>query len=154
MTHVTCRLTAKNQDRQTDRWKAEFSITAILLSVIQMTINHLIDVIHTDWKLCDPWNARLIIILLLCCNLQPNCHNSHLFCTWQKLENFFTYIRPKGSRSIRYNSMYLILACVESFCSYSDIKHFYQSNNEIDDYCLVFIVSISLLRKILNACQN
>ena len=32
----------------------------------------------------------------------------------------------------------------------------YQSSNEIDDYWVVFIVSISLigLRKILNACQN
>jgi len=30
----------------------------------------------------------------------------------------------------------------------------YQSSNEIDDYRLVFIVLISLLRKILNACQN
>jgi len=32
--------------------------------------------------------------------------------------------------------------------------HVYQSSNEIDDYRLVFIVSVSLLRKILNACLN
>ena len=34
----------------------------------------------------------------------------------------------------------------------SDIKHFYlyQSSNETDDYRLVFMVSTSLLRKILN----
>ena len=37
------------------------------------------------------------------------------FSTWQKLANFFTYIRPKESRSIIYNSVYLILACVENF---------------------------------------
>ena len=30
----------------------------------------------------------------------------------------------------------------------------FQSSNEIDDYRLVFIVSISLLCKILNTCQN
>ena len=30
----------------------------------------------------------------------------------------------------------------------------YQSSNEIDDYCLVFIVLVSLLHDILNACQS
>jgi len=30
---------------------------------------------------------------------------------------FFTYIRPKESRSISYNSVYLILACVENFAA-------------------------------------
>ena len=39
------------------------------------------------------------------------------------------------------------------FYSESDIKH-YQSSNAIDDYQLVFIVSILLLYKIFNACQN
>ena len=38
-----------------------------------------------------------------------------IFSTWQKLANFFTYIRPKESRSIIYNSVYLILACAENF---------------------------------------
>jgi len=33
------------------------------------------------------------------------------FSTWQKLMNFFTYIRPKEIRSVSYNSVYLILAC-------------------------------------------
>jgi len=35
----------------------------------------------------------------------------HLFNAWQKLANFFTYIKE----SISYNSMYLILACVKNF---------------------------------------
>ena len=39
----------------------------------------------------------------------------HLFSTWQKLLNFFTYIRPTESRSISYNSVYLILAYVDDF---------------------------------------
>jgi len=38
-----------------------------------------------------------------------------IFSTWRKLANFFTYIRPKESRSISYNSVYLILACAENF---------------------------------------
>ena len=32
--------------------------------------------------------------------------------------------------------------------------HVYQSSNETGDYRLVFIISILLLRDILNACQN
>ena len=39
------------------------------------------------------------------------------FSTWQKLVNFFTSIKPEESRSVNYNSMYLILACVESFAA-------------------------------------
>jgi len=39
----------------------------------------------------------------------------HLFSTWQKLLNFFTYIRPTESTSISYNSVYLILAYVDDF---------------------------------------
>ena len=37
--------------------------------------------------------------------------------TSQKLLIFFTYIRPKESRSIRYNSMYFILACIDNFAA-------------------------------------
>ena len=62
---------------------------------------------------------------------------------------FFTYIKPKESRFISYNFVYLILASVENFAA---TFYVYQSSNEINDYGL--IVSISLLRKILNACQN
>ena len=40
-----------------------------------------------------------------------------IFNTWQKLVIFFTYIRPKESRSISYNSVYLILACVKNFAA-------------------------------------
>ena len=78
----------------------------------------------------------------------------HLFSVCQKLLNFlFTYIRPKESRSISYNSVYLILACAENFAVTVTLDIFvYQSSNE--DYRLVFIVSISLLCKILNARQN
>jgi len=65
----------------------------------------------------------------------------------------FTYTRPKESRSVSYNSVCFGMRW--EFCSDSDIKHYvYQSSNEIDDYRLVFIVSISLLRKIFNASQN
>jgi len=39
------------------------------------------------------------------------------FNTGQKLANFFTYIRLKESRSISYNSVYLILARVENFAA-------------------------------------
>jgi len=35
----------------------------------------------------------------------------------QKLVNFFTHIRPKESKFISYNSVYLILACVENFAA-------------------------------------
>jgi len=35
----------------------------------------------------------------------------HLFNVWQKLVNFFVYIKE----SISYNSVYLILACVKNF---------------------------------------
>ena len=34
------------------------------------------------------------------------------------------------------------------------ISGIYTKSNEIDDYRLVFIISISLLHKILNACKN
>ena len=73
----------------------------------------------------------------------------------RKLVIFFTHIRPKETRSIRYDSVYLILARVENFAATVTLNHyymFYQSSN--DDYRLVFIVSVSLIRKVLNACQN
>jgi len=74
----------------------------------------------------------------------------------RKLWIFFTYIRRKESRSISYNSVYLILACIENFVATVtlNILRHYQSSNKTDDCRLAFIVSISLLRKILNACQN
>jgi len=68
-------------------------------------------------------------------------------------EYFSTYIRSKESRSISYNSVYFISACVENFAA-TVTFYVYQSSNEIGDYRLVFIVSVSFLRKILNACQN
>jgi len=55
-----------------------------------------------------------------------------------------------------YNFVYLILHALRILqrrCHKT--CYVYQSSNEIiDDYWLVFIVSISLLGKILNACQN
>jgi len=39
------------------------------------------------------------------------------FTALQTLVNFFTQIRPKQSRSISYNSVYLIFACVENFAA-------------------------------------
>jgi len=62
------------------------------------------------------------------------------------MEFFFTYIRLKESRSISYNSVYLILACIKNFAATVTFK---QSSNETDDYRLVFIVLVSLLCKIL-----
>ena len=75
----------------------------------------------------------------------------HLFQYLTETGDFFTYIKPKESSFISYNFVYLILASVENFAA---TFYVYQSSNEINDYGLVFIVSISLLRKILNACQN
>jgi len=74
----------------------------------------------------------------------------HLFSTSTKTGEFFRHIKPMESRSIRYNSVYLILACVENFASTVTLKFYvYQLVNEIDDYRLVFIVLISLLREVL-----
>jgi len=64
-------------------------------------------------------------------------------------EFFFTYIEE----SIGYNSVYLIVARVTNFAVTATFN-VHQSSNEIDDYRLVFTVSISLLCNILNACQN
>ena len=36
--------------------------------------------------------------------------------------NVFTYIRPKENRSINYNSVYLILACVKNFAATVTLK--------------------------------
>jgi len=44
-------------------------------------------------------------------NKEPIFFRVHLFSTWQKPVNFFTYTY---SRSISYNSVYLISACVEN----------------------------------------
>ena len=69
--------------------------------------------------------------------------------------NFFTYVRPKESRSISYNYVYLILACVKNFAATVTLNVLrLPVKYETDDYRLVFIVSISLLRKIPNACRN
>jgi len=75
------------------------------------------------------------------------------FSTWQKLVNFFTHIRPKESRYISYNYVYLILARTENFAATLNILCLLVKY-ETDDYRLVFSVSISLLHKIINACQN
>jgi len=54
-----------------------------------------------------------------------------------------------------YNSVYLILACIENIATTVTLNVLcLRVKNETDDYWLVFIVSVSLLRKILNACQN
>ena len=39
-------------------------------------------------------------------------------------------------------------------CKKCDVGYYVIDHNESDDYCLLFIVSISLLLKIHNACQN
>jgi len=68
--------------------------------------------------------------------------------------SYDVYIRLKESRSISCSSMYIsfwhALRVLQRQWNFS----FTQSSNELDDYWLVFIVSISLLRKIFNACQN
>ena len=69
---------------------------------------------------------------------------------------FPTYNRHKESRPISYNSVYLIVACVKNFAATMTVKVLclVQSSYEIYDYRLLFIVPISLLRKILKAFQN
>jgi len=57
---------------------------------------------------------------------------------------FLTYIRPKKSRFISYNPVYLILAFVENFAATVTLNILCLP---IVDYRLVFIVSISLLCK-------
>jgi len=57
-------------------------------------------------------------------------------CIFLVLVIFFTYIRPKESRSISYNSVYLILACVDNSAATVTLN---LSSNEVDDYRLVFI---------------
>ena len=79
---------------------------------------------------------------------------------------FFTHIRPKESRSISCNSVYLVLAHFENFATtliwnthqpfngrgsgttrvgqWYETFYVYQSSNQTDEYRLVFIVSISL----------
>ena len=42
--------------------------------------------------------------------------------------DFFTYIRPKESRSMSYNSVDLILACVENFAATVTLKTFMFTN--------------------------
>ena len=49
---------------------------------------------------------------------------------------------------------YLISGIYTNFWIFLCKKCDCQSSNETDDYLLVFIVSISLLRRILNACQK
>jgi len=64
----------------------------------------------------------------------------------------FTFTGPKESRSISYNSVYLTLARVENFAATVTLNIL--CFPVTDDYRLVFTVSISLLRKTFNACQN
>ena len=69
--------------------------------------------------------------------------------------DYLFYIRPVESRSISYNSMYLILARVENFAATVTLNFYvYQSTNAVDDYRLVFLVSISLLRNILSGLSG
>ena len=48
------------------------------------------------YKSATPWGRKK----------EPIFFCVHLFSTWQKLVNFFTYIRNKESRPISYNSVY------------------------------------------------
>jgi len=70
--------------------------------------------------------------------------------------DFVTFVMPKESRFISYNSVYLILVCGKNFAATVTLNVLClpRSSNEIDDYRVVFVASISLLRKILNACQK
>ena len=52
-----------------------------------------------------PWSRKKDQFSLVCI----------LFSTRKKLVNVFTYIRPRESGSISYNSVYLILAYVDNF---------------------------------------
>ena len=50
---------------------------------------------------------------------------AHFFQYLKETVNFFSHtLNLRKLKSISYNSVYLILACVENFCSDSDIKHF------------------------------
>jgi len=67
------------------------------------------DATATHWQYiihCDSWGRK---------NNNKGINNFLLFCfffnTWQKLANFFTYIKER----ISYTSVYLILACVKNF---------------------------------------
>ena len=50
-----------------------------------------------------------------------------LFSTRKKLVNVFTYIRPRESGSISYNSVYLILAYVDNFAVTETLNIFYRA---------------------------
>jgi len=64
------------------------------------------------------------------------------------------YIRLKESRSISCSTMYISFWHALRVLQRQWHFLFTRSSNELDDYRLMFIVSISLLRKIFNACQN
>ena len=71
----------------------------------------------------------------------------HLFTTWQKLVNFFAYIRPRKSRLISYNFVYLILARVQRILQRQWYLTFYvyQSSNEIDEWLPASAYSFSFI---------
>ena len=50
-----------------------------------------------------------------------------LFSTRKKLVNVFTYIRPRESGSISYNSVYLILAYADNFAVTETLNIFYRA---------------------------
>jgi len=62
---------------------------------------------------------------------KPIFFRVHLFSTWQKRWFFFAYIRPKESGSISYNSVYLILACVEKFAATVSLHILYMFTSQV-----------------------
>jgi len=65
-----------------------------------------------------PWSVSVLHVYTVR-QKKRNQFSSACVCfhTRQKLVNFFTYIRPQKSRSISYNSVYLILARVKNFAA-------------------------------------
>jgi len=63
--------------------------------------------------------SQLVMVTWSTAEKEPISFCVHLDNSWQKLTNFFTYMRPKEStcRSISYNSIYFILARVGNFAA-------------------------------------
>jgi len=99
----------------------------------------------------------LVIAASLCPIIQRKTEKRNHFTFMNKSFNTQSILTKFSARIVSecYNRCYFII-----FGTYTNFGTFlckncdYQSGSEIDDYRLVFIVSISLLRKILNACRN
>ena len=142
MTHVTCRLTAKNRDQLRNstlgnRVRATFTFVRHIQVVSSASYARYwscgasqtaepssLSGANVFWTEMNRRHCYCVVInrtILLPQTLvhreaekkEPFYFCACLFNTGQKLVIFFTYISPKESRSISYNSMYLVLACVK-----------------------------------------